>query len=203
MKNFLTASFCLSQISLFGLLGGVVATSITAARAAEPGIPVSAPAQEAVARRVPLGLGELAPDFTLSSGEGESITLSSFREKKNVVLYFYPKDGTPGCTKEAQDFSDDFERFKKAGAVVLGVSVDDVTSHKFFAKKLSLNFPILADVGGKVSRQYGVMGWIMAKRVTYVIGKDGMIHMVYPDVDVTGHSKAVLKAVQDLSHKRS
>ena len=151
-------------------------------------------------RRVPLDVGDIAPDFTLPSSTGQEVHLASFHGKNTVVLYFYPKDLTPGCTKEAQDFRDDYERFKKAGAVVLGVSVDDMTSHKQFSNKMNLNFPILSDVGGAVSRKYGVMGWIMDKRVTYVIGRDGKVKLVYPEVDqeLATHSKTVLKAVQGL-----
>lgn len=142
-----------------------------------------------------LSVGDTAPDFTLPTSLGEPVTLSRFKGKKTVVLYFYPKDNTPGCTKEAQAFRDDYEKFKKADAVVLGVSVDDEKSHKYFAEKQKLNFPLLADVGGKVARQYGVMGWIMAKRVTYVIDQEGKVKHVFPDVDVDGHSKEVLKVV--------
>src|SRR5262245_24238581 len=133
-------------------------------------------------RRVPLNTGDEAPNFTLKNAAGADVELASFKGKNTVVLYFYPKDFTPGCTAEAESFRDDFERFKKAGAVILGVSVDDVNSHKSFASKLNLPFDLLADVGGAVSRQYGVMGWIMARRVTYVIGRDGKIRLVYPEV---------------------
>lgn len=148
------------------------------------------------APEAPLTEGQVAPDFTLPSASGEQVKLSSYRGKKAVVLYFYPKDNTPGCTKEAQDFRDDYERFKKAGAEVLGVSVDDVASHKSFVKKHNLPFPLLSDVGGVVARQYGVMGWIMAKRVTFVINKQGKIVKTYPDVDVQNHSKEILKQLQ-------
>lgn len=158
-------------------------------------------ADEPAVRRTPLEVGDEAPDFTLKSGQGEEISLASYRGKNNVVLYFYPKDNTPGCTREAQGFRDDFERFKKAGAVVLGVSVDDVPSHKNFAGKYNLNFPILADIGGAVARRYGVMQWITAKRVTFVIGKGGKIKKVYGEVDsdIAGHSKSVLRTVQELN----
>lgn len=142
-----------------------------------------------------LAIGNDAPDFTLPSATGETVSLSSFKGKKQVVIYFYPKDNTPGCTAQAQGFRDSYSKFEKAGAVVLGVSVDDEKSHKFFAEKQKLNFPLLADVGGKVARQYGVMGWIMAKRVTYVIDTDGKIKHVFSDVDVDGHSKEVLRVV--------
>lgn len=160
---------------------------------------------EGAPRRIPLDVGDEAPDFTLPSPLNPEVHLASFRGKNVVVLYFYPKDFTPGCTKEAEDFRDDAERFKKAGAVVLGVSVDDVDSHKQFTNKMNLNFQVLSDVGGAVSRKYGVMGWIMAKRVTYVIGRDGKIKNVFPDVDqdLAGHSKAVLKAVQELGGEKA
>jgi peroxiredoxin Q/BCP len=143
----------------------------------------------------PLAEGVDAPEFTLPSVEGNDVSLADFRGKQVVVLYFYPKDNTPGCTQEAQDFRDDYERFKRAGAAVLGVSVDDIASHKSFAAKNKLTFPILSDKGGQVARKYGVMGWIMAKRATFVIGLDGKIVRAFPDVTVQGHAKDVLKAI--------
>lgn len=155
---------------------------------------------EAQTRSAPLEVGDEAPDFVLPGADAKVVKLSSFRGKNTVVLYFYPKDGTPGCTKEAQDFRDDYEKFKKTGAVVLGVSVDDIASHKLFATKQNLNFPILADIGGTVARQYGVMGWIMAKRVTYVIDRSGKIQFVDANVDnhLPEQSKSLLKIVQSL-----
>jgi peroxiredoxin Q/BCP len=159
------------------------------------------------ARTAPFNTGDEAPDFTLpalipgadaeSAPSESNISLSSFRGKKKVVLYFYPKDNTPGCTQEATDFTTDYERFKKLGAEVLAVSVDDLASHKNFRSKNKLSIPLLADIGGKVARQYGAMGWIMAKRITYVIDKTGRIEAVFSDVNVSGHSKAVLKAVSN------
>jgi peroxiredoxin Q/BCP len=148
-----------------------------------------------------LKVGDEAPDFTLPSNTGEPVALSSYRGKKSVVLYFYPKDNTPGCTTQAQKFRDDNDRYAKAGAVVLGVSVDDETSHKFFANKHQLNFPLLADVGGKVARQYGVMGWIMAKRVTFLIDPEGKITQIFDDVDVQTHSSTVLKHIVPVAAK--
>lgn len=157
----------------------------------------------------PLQIGDMAPDFTLPNNKGESVTLSSFRGQKKVVLYFYPRDNTPGCTKEAEQFRDDLARIEKAGAVVLGVSVDDVNSHKAFAKKLfnkdpdkkksEHEFALLSDVGGRVSKAYNAMGLIMSKRVTFVINDDGKIVEIFPDVTVTDHSKAVLKALQTIA----
>ena len=144
-------------------------------------------------------VGDLAPDFSLIGNKGEAVTLSQFKNKKTVVLYFYPKDRTPGCTTEAESFTEDFERFEKAGAVVLGVSLDDVEQHKSFVSRSKLKHTLLADIGGKVASSYGVMGWIMAKRVTFVIGLDGLVKHVFNDVNVTDHSKAVLKVVQALN----
>ena len=144
-------------------------------------------------RKTLLEVGETAPDFVLSSDSGKDVRLSAYRGKKKVVLYFYPKDNTPGCTKEAESFRDNYERIEKAGAIVLGISVDDKNSHKAFVNKYNLNFPLLADTGGKVSAQYGVMGWIMAKRITYIIGKDGKVKSVFSDVDVNKHSEEILK----------
>ncbi|MEW6056191.1 MAG: peroxiredoxin [Bdellovibrionota bacterium] len=150
-----------------------------------------------------LEVGAEAPDFTLPSDTGEQVTLSSFEGKKKVVLYFYPRDFTPGCTQEALAFKEDNEKFKRADTVVLGVSVDSVKSHQNFSKKHELNFPLLSDTGGKVASQYGVMGVIMSKRVTYIIGLDGKISHVFPEVNVLGHSKAVLKLVSASPDNRS
>lgn len=183
MKNSLT-------LQLLALLGILATAPMALGEDAPKGASAAATVNE------PLKAGTEAPDFTLQSGTGEQVTLSSFKGKKSVVLYFYPKDNTPGCTKEAEAFRDDYSRFERLDAEVLGVSVDDATSHKFFASKFNLNFPLLADVGGKVARQYGVMGWIMAKRVTFVIGKDGLIKSTFTDVDVTNHSREVLKVLQ-------
>lgn len=144
-------------------------------------------------------VGAMAPDFELPSSTGDTVKLSQYRGKNNVVLYFYPRDNTPGCTMEAQKFRDDFTKFQKLGVVILGVSVDDLDSHKGFMKKQELNFPLLADVGGKVARSYGVMGWIMAKRVTFIINKEGKIDKVFDDVNVEDHSKEVFKEVEKLT----
>lgn len=105
-----------------------------------------------------LNKGDKAKDFTLSSDKGEKITLSSFTGKSNVILYFYPKDDTPGCTTEACDFRDNFASINKKGTVVLGVSPDDIQSHQKFISKQNLNFTLLSDPDHKVAEMYGAWG---------------------------------------------
>jgi thioredoxin-dependent peroxiredoxin len=150
-----------------------------------------------------LTLGDSAPDFQLPSTEGRDISLKEFRGKKSVVLYFYPKDDTPGCTKEACSFRDERSRFDKKDAVILGVSFDDLESHKKFAGKFRLPFPLLSDADKKVATAYGVfkeknmygrttMG---IERSTFIIGKDGKISGIYRKVKVDGHSDEILEAL--------
>jgi peroxiredoxin Q/BCP len=143
--------------------------------------------------------GSKAPKFTLLSDAGEKVSLADFKGK-TVILYFYPKDLTPGCTQQACDFRDVASLLKKKKAVVLGVSKDPVASHAKFRDKHGLNFPLLADEDGKVCAAYGVwqekslygrkfMGIV---RSTFVIGPDGVIKKIYPKVKVKGHVEAVL-----------
>jgi thioredoxin-dependent peroxiredoxin len=150
--------------------------------------------------------GSKAPDFTLASDSGEKLKLSSFRGKP-VVLYFYPKDDTPGCTREACAFRDQQKDLRKLDAVVLGVSADDVASHGKFRDKYQLNFPLLADVDHKVAEKYGAwreknmygkksMG---IQRSTYLIDREGKVARVWKKVNVDGHDAAVLEALQALS----
>ena len=144
----------------------------------------------------------VAPDFTLLTDEGEALTLSSLRGQP-VVLYFYPKDDTPGCTREAQGFRDAAAKLKKKNAVVLGVSRDSVKSHCGFRDKYDLNFPLLSDPDGKVIRAYGAWGEknMYGKksegiiRTTVVIGPDGKVSRVFPKVKVDGHVDKVLEAI--------
>jgi peroxiredoxin Q/BCP len=146
--------------------------------------------------------GDKAPDFTLQSQDSSQVKLSDLLTRGYVVLYFYPKDDTPGCKKEACSFRDLNQEFRAEGAEIIGISVDDVTSHKQFHEKYSLNFTILADPDKKVTETYGVKSKLgFAKRVTFVIDENGIIQKVYPDVDVTAHAAEVLSLIKSL-HKK-
>jgi peroxiredoxin Q/BCP len=148
--------------------------------------------------------GEPAPDFTLPASTGENVSLSDFRGKQAVVLYFYPKDDTPGCTKEACSFRDLSAEFAAKGAVILGVSPDSVDSHRKFRDKYHLPFTLLADQGAEVATQYGVWKeksmygrtFMGVERTTVVIDKDGRIRKVFPKVSVDGHADEVLAALE-------
>jgi peroxiredoxin Q/BCP len=140
--------------------------------------------------------GDEAPDFTLSSDRGDSVTLSALRGKK-VVLYFYPKDDTPGCTVQACDFRDSTPAFEKLDAVVLGVSADSVGSHAKFRDKFGLNFPLLADEDHSVCEAYGVWKeksmygrkFMGIERSTFLIGEDGKVLEVWRKVTPKGHAE--------------
>ena len=140
--------------------------------------------------------GDPAPDFTLPSDEGGEVTLSSLRGRK-VVLYFYPKDDTPGCTAQACDFRDLSPRFEGADAVVLGVSPDSVKSHRKFREKYGLNFPLLADEERAVADAYGVWKkkklygrtFLGIERSTFLIDEDGRIEQVWRKVKPKGHAE--------------
>ena len=140
----------------------------------------------------------MAPDFELESDDGSKVKLSQFRGKE-VVLYFYPKDGTPGCTKEACDFRDSVSWFDELGIVVLGVSSDSVDSHRKFRARNSLNFPLLSDPLLVVQKKYGVWRekkmygrtFMGTERTTFLIGKDGKIKKIFQKVKVPGHVDSV------------
>ncbi|KER09102.1 MAG: hypothetical protein HY22_13885 [[Candidatus Thermochlorobacteriaceae] bacterium GBChlB] len=139
-----------------------------------------------------LNIGDVAPDFSLQSDDGRTIKLSDYREK-TVVLFFYPKDETPGCTKEACGFRDSFSAFKDAGIEVFGVSVDGVESHQKFREKEKLNFTLLSDDKKEVSKKYGVLGGMgLSQRVTFIIGKNGVIKKIFRDVKPESHAQEVL-----------
>ncbi len=146
-------------------------------------------------------VGDMAPDFELPDQEGQLHSLEDYRDAW-VVLYFYPKDETPGCTTEACEFRDDIFAFREANAQVLGVSLDDVESHKQFSEKHSLPFPLLADTEGSVADRYGVktrmFGMTVAKRQTFIIGPDGRIVKHYEDVKPATHSDEVLADLESL-----
>ena len=150
--------------------------------------------------------GQPAPGFTLSDQYGHMQSLESFKGKP-IVLYFYPKDDTPGCTTEACAFRDAREDYANAGAVVLGVSPDDTKSHKKFADKFSLDFPLLADLGNTVCEAYGVWKeksmygktYMGVERTTFVIDREGRIAKIFAKVKVDGHSDAILAAIAMLT----
>ena len=146
-------------------------------------------------------VGDPAPDFTLPSQSGDQVRLSDVWHRGPVVLYFYPKDETPGCTTEACTFRDSYEAFKEAGAEVVGVSSDSVTSHESFAAKHRLPFVLLADDGGRVRKQYGVrptLG-ILPGRVTYVIDGQGVVrHVFSSQTGVQRHVQEALDALNEI-----
>jgi peroxiredoxin Q/BCP len=147
-----------------------------------------------------LKVGDTAPDFSLLDDNGLPVSLKDYLGKRNVVLYFYPKDFTSGCTTEACSFRDDHKLYEDKGAVVIGVSLDTVESHKKFSEKYRLPFAILSDHNKEVAKAYGVLGigGLLTKRVTFIINKEGKITHIFPKVDVKHHSEEVLKALEEL-----
>lgn len=142
---------------------------------------------------------EEAPEFTLQADDGREVSLSDYRGK-NVVLYFYPKDGTPGCTREAVEFRDIAKEFENEGAVILGVSKDSIKSHQKFKQKHDLPFTLLSDPEGKVLDLYGVWKkkslygrtFMGTERITFLIDENGIVKKVYRKVRVKGHAKICL-----------
>jgi thioredoxin-dependent peroxiredoxin len=149
-----------------------------------------------------LKAGDKAPAFTSLTADGRQVSLADFKGK-HVVLYFYPRDNTPGCTREACAFRDDINQFNQQGAVVLGVSTDSVKSHQKFAEKYKLPFPLLADADKKIVEAYGVWGekkflghkYMGTNRVTFLIDPDGRIKKIWPKVKPAEHAKEVLDAI--------
>lgn len=150
--------------------------------------------------------GAKAPTFELPDESGKRVALKDLVGKKNLILYFYPKDMTPGCTTEACSFRDNIEGIRRLGAQVIGISGDSSASHQKFIDKHALNFPLLADVGNEVGKRYGVykmksmygreyMGY---ERTTMVIDKSGIIRKVFPKVKVNGHTAEVVAALKEL-----
>ena len=147
--------------------------------------------------------GDVAPDFTAPTSGGGKVSLADFKGK-NVILYFYPRDDTPGCTKEASAFRDDYAQFEKRGAIVLGVSTDSVKKHDKFVDKFRLPFPLLADEDKKIVEAYGVWGektfmgvhYTGTHRVTFLIGPDGRIKKIWPKVKPAEHAKEILAALE-------
>jgi len=143
--------------------------------------------------------GDLVPKFELQDSDGNKVKSTDFKGKKHVI-YFYPKDFTPGCTTEADEFSRDYKKFKKSGIDVLGISPDDVDSHKKFCKKMGIPYTLLADTNKEVSKKFGVWGkkkfmgreYMGIVRSTFLVNEKGKIFKAYPKVKAAGHAKQVL-----------
>ncbi len=144
--------------------------------------------------------GAKAPYFEAQDQSGKTVRLTDFAGKANIVLYFYPKDDTPGCTAQACSLRDGFAAIQAAGAVILGVSADDADSHLAFSKKFSLPFSLLADPKRTLIEAYGVKIPVvgMAKRVTFIIDKQGVIRRILREIDTKGHDRQVLEVLKGL-----
>lgn len=153
-----------------------------------------------------LSEGKKAPDFTMPADSGSDISLAQFKGEQNVVLYFYPKDDTPGCTIEAKDFRDLAKDFAFEDTIIIGVSKDDIKSHCKFRDKYELSFTLASDTDGKVCEAYGVWTeksmygkkYMGIQRATFLIDKEGTLARIWPKVSVTGHAKEVLEAAKGL-----
>lgn len=151
-------------------------------------------------------VGDRAPEFSLPADGGRSISLSEFKGKSNVVLYFYPKDDTPGCTLEAKDFAANISQFTRRDTAIIGVSKDDVKSHDKFKEKYCLPFPLASDETGKICEAYGVWTqksmygktYMGIERSTFLIDKSGIIRNAWRKVKVEGHTQEVLNAIDAL-----
>lgn len=146
-------------------------------------------------------VGDKAPDFDGPTADGSHLGLKDFVGKKNVVLYFYPKDDTPGCTREASSFRDNIQPLRNMGAEIVGVSIDSVQSHDRFTQKYGLPFPLISDKEKKIATAYGVLRDIglAANRVTFIIDKNGKVAKIFPKVDVGKHTEEVVAALKELS----
>ena len=148
-----------------------------------------------------LKIGDDAPSFALLDSRGNQVSLNDYKGKW-AILYFYPKDDTPGCTKEACQFRDDFKTLEALGAKVVGISVDDSFSHRKFAEKYNLPFPLLSDASGEVADRYGALNNFLiiklAKRYTYLINPEGKIAKIYQSVDTSKHSQEIIEDLKKL-----
>lgn len=150
--------------------------------------------------------GRKAPAFELPDAEGTIVALKDLLTRGNLVLYFYPKDMTPGCTTEACAFRDESRRLKTLGAQVVGISADSPESHRKFIAKQDLNFPLLSDAGNRITKLYGVYKkkslygreFMGIERTTFVIDRDGVIRKVFPKVKVAGHAEEVIAALKSI-----
>ena len=151
-----------------------------------------------------LKIGDDAPTFVLPDSQGNQVNLTDYKGKW-LVLYFYPKDDTPGCTTEACHFRDDFKFLESLGAKVVGVSIDDSFSHKKFAEKYNLPFPLLSDSSGEVASRYGALNNFLviklAKRYTYLINPQGKIAKIYLSIDTSKHSQEIIEDLKTLKQQ--
>jgi len=149
----------------------------------------------------PLKIGDKIPSFTLQDQNGEDFLIDDFLGSTAMVIYFYPKDDTPGCTKEACSFRDTYAEFRDLNAKVIGISADNVVSHKKFAEKYNLPFILLSDTNNKVRKLFGVPGslfGLIPGRVTYIVDKNGIVTEIYDNMfNAEGHIKESLKALQN------
>ncbi|MEW6603890.1 MAG: thioredoxin-dependent thiol peroxidase [Thermoproteota archaeon] len=155
-------------------------------------------------KQVELIEGSIAPDFTMKDKDGRTVKLSDLRGKKSAVVYFYPKDFTPGCTMEATEFSRDYKKFENAGIEIIGISPDDEESHDKFRAKMGMPYPLVADTENEVSKKYGVYGlksfmgreYMGVNRSTFLVDKSGKIVKIFRKVKPAGHSKEVFDALK-------
>ncbi len=148
--------------------------------------------------------GDSVPKFEVKDADGGKVKSSDFKGKKHAI-YFYPKDFTPGCTTEADEFSRDYAKFKKAGIEIIGISPDDVDSHKKFCEKMKIPYPLLADTEKEISKQFGVWGkkkfmgreYMGVIRSTFLVNEKGKIFKIFPKVKAAGHSKEVLASFKN------
>lgn len=144
--------------------------------------------------------GDKAPSFSAPSWDGSTVKLSDFSGSKNIVLFFYVRDNTTGCIREARSLNDALAELTKRSAVVIGVSTDGVESHERFAANNELTFPLLADPDGKIAKAYGVLRETgRAARATFLIGKDGTILHAWPKVSITGHAAGIMAKLDELA----
>jgi peroxiredoxin Q/BCP len=190
----------LHAVGLTGLFAvlGIVAQVTPGAQAAEPTAPVApAPAaNSAIPEPALLPVGSPAPAIKATTQTGDPVDLAKLKGQY-VVLYFYPKDDSPGCTKQACDLRDNWTKLQKAGVKVFGVSTQNAESHKAFVAKYTLPFPLLPDDKGEIARAFGVpVVDGKARRVSYLIGKDGKIKHVWPKAATTGHAAEILGQIE-------
>ncbi len=145
-------------------------------------------------------IGEAAPDFSLEDENGKTFTLADYKNKSPVVIYFYPKANTPGCTKEACGIRDNFSKFKENNIVIFGISVDSKEDIKKFTDDYNLNFPLLSDITKSTSKNYGVLNnFGLANRITFIIDKNGKISKILKNFDIEKHSQLVLDFAKTLN----